>query len=507
MVAAAGLAAAGAAAIAFGKASVDAFSESELAIAQTNAVLKSTGGVAGVSAQAIDELASSLEKTTRFSDEQVRSAENMLLTFTNIGKKVFPDATKAVADMATAMGTDLKSTSIQVGKALQDPVLGVTSLQRVGVRLTETQKDLVKSLVDVGDTAGAQTVILDELKKEFGGSAEAAGNTFAGSLDKLNNMFNNLMETIGGGIAQVLVPAITQAQALIQQWGDGSNPVIETIKNTFMSLWNAYMAYNNYMASIFLPMIQAVGTFFMQWIVPALQTVWAEIQTNLMPALREMWTTLGPILTPILKVLAAFIGGVFIVALLAAVGAIRAVIWIVTEVIRAFNNWVTDVKMMPGAIVGNFEAMVNGIKGALSGVWNAITEPFRKAFDWVKDQANKVKDSVAGALDPNKRHSPSLVDKIQTGTADIKSEYSSLFNNLSSLGGGFKVADLAPGSSMSQQSQATVMQQASPTINVSINSVYSSGTEMEKRKFAQEIITAMQDIANSKNTTVGGMLS
>ena len=71
--------------------------------------------------------------------------------------------------MATAMGTDLKSTSIQVGKALQDPVRGVTALQRVGVRLTDAQKDLVQSLVDVGDVAGAQKIILQELQTEFGG--------------------------------------------------------------------------------------------------------------------------------------------------------------------------------------------------------------------------------------------------------------------------------------------------------------------------------------------------
>ena len=36
-------------------------------------------------------------------DEAIQNAQNMLLTFTNIGKNIFPQATQAVLDMATAM--------------------------------------------------------------------------------------------------------------------------------------------------------------------------------------------------------------------------------------------------------------------------------------------------------------------------------------------------------------------------------------------------------------------
>lgn len=203
-----GVTAAAAGAVAFGVSSVKAFGESQLAISQTEAVLKSTGGAAGVTSKMVTDLATSLQKSTRFSDEQVRSAENMLLTFTKIGKDTFPEATKAVADMATAMGTDLTQTSIQVGKALQDPVQGVTALQRVGVRLSESQKELVQRLVDTGNTAGAQAVILKELQTEFGGSAEAAGNTLPGQLDKLKNAFNDLQEQVGQVIARALTPLI-----------------------------------------------------------------------------------------------------------------------------------------------------------------------------------------------------------------------------------------------------------------------------------------------------------
>ena len=62
----------------------------------------------------------------------------MLLTFTNIGKDVFPKATETMLDMATAMNSgmtpsaeQLKGVSIQLGKALNDPVEGISALSRV----------------------------------------------------------------------------------------------------------------------------------------------------------------------------------------------------------------------------------------------------------------------------------------------------------------------------------------------------------------------------------------
>lgn len=198
-------AAAGSAAIAFGVSSVKSFQESENAVAQLNAVLKSTKGVAGVTAKSAINLANSLQKVTKFSDEEVISAENMLLTFTKIGKDIFPKATKTVLDMSTALGQDTKASAIQLGKALQDPILGITALRRVGVNFSKDQKEVVKNLVETGRSAEAQRLILKELNTEFGGSAEAAGKTFSGRLAILKNQFDEVKESIG----QVLVNGLS----------------------------------------------------------------------------------------------------------------------------------------------------------------------------------------------------------------------------------------------------------------------------------------------------------
>lgn len=176
--------------------------EAERVQAQLAARIKSTAGVAGLSIAELNKFSGALARATTFDDESIGDAQALLLTFTQIGKTVFPDATKAVLNLSTAMGTDLKSSALQVGKALNDPVLGLGSLSRAGIQFSETQKETIKDLVKVGDVAAAQTIILKELETQFGGAAEAARNTLGGALKSLSNTFNDLLEgdTSGAGV-------------------------------------------------------------------------------------------------------------------------------------------------------------------------------------------------------------------------------------------------------------------------------------------------------------------
>lgn len=228
----AALLATSAAATAFGISSVKAFDDSQNKIAQTNAVLASTKGVAGVTAQAVTDLSKALQKQTTFSDEEVRSVENLLLTFTKIHKDAFPRATKAVLDMSIALGEDTKSASIQLGKALQDPILGITALRRVGVNFNNDQKEVVKQMVETGHQAEAQDYILKELETEFGNSAEAARHTFGGSLKALKNNLNDAQEAVGGVIANALQPFVIKAADAVKaiDWDKVIKVTIEDLK-------------------------------------------------------------------------------------------------------------------------------------------------------------------------------------------------------------------------------------------------------------------------------------
>ena len=184
--------------------------EGQKVAAQTAAVLKSTGGAANVTAKDVDTLSMSLSKMSGVDDEAIASSENLLLTFRNVrnevgkGNAIFDQATKVILDTSVAMGTDLQSATLQVGKALQDPIRGLTALRRIGVSFTEAQEKQIAALVESGDTMKAQKIILAELNKEFGGSAKAAGETLPGQLNKLKNSFD---ET-AGTLVEALLPAL-----------------------------------------------------------------------------------------------------------------------------------------------------------------------------------------------------------------------------------------------------------------------------------------------------------
>ena len=214
------MAVAGTAVLGFLGTSVKAFADSERAHAQLEAALKSTAGAAGISAAELDKYAEAAQKTTAYEDDAVTAAQALMLTFTNIGREVFPKAMDAVLDMSTAMGQDLKGSVIQIGKALNDPIQGITALTRVGVSFTDQQKEMIKALVEGGNVAAAQQMILAELAKEFGGSATAEAKTFTGQLKQMWNQFGDLQEEIGGALVPVLKDMMEQLRPILQALAD-----------------------------------------------------------------------------------------------------------------------------------------------------------------------------------------------------------------------------------------------------------------------------------------------
>src|SRR5205807_572248 len=126
--------------------------------ARTANVIKSMGNASKISASQVGDLATSLSNKAGIDDEAIQSGENLLLTFGNIrneagkGNDVFSQTSGLMVDMSVAMGQDMKSSAIQLGKALNDPTKGVTALQRVGVAFTDQQKKQIKTLQDSGNT-------------------------------------------------------------------------------------------------------------------------------------------------------------------------------------------------------------------------------------------------------------------------------------------------------------------------------------------------------------------
>lgn len=185
------------AAYGFLKDSIKLTNEQVKAETKLAAVLKATGHAAGLSFTQMTDYAAALQKVTTFGDEATIGGMALLATFKNIRGGVFERTTKAMLDMSTVMDQDLKSSAIQLGKALNDPVKGLAALSRVGVTFTAEQEAMVESMIEANDIIGAQNIILNELESQFGGAAEAMRTNFEGALQGVKNSFGDLREAIG----------------------------------------------------------------------------------------------------------------------------------------------------------------------------------------------------------------------------------------------------------------------------------------------------------------------
>lgn len=173
--------------------------EAEDAMRQLDARIKATGSTAGLGRDALIELSQSLAKITTFSDEAITGAEALMLTFDRVRGPVFKGAIIAALNLSKALGEDLQSAVMKVGKALQNPIEGLTAIEHATGKFTQTQKDQIRALVEAGRLQDAQALIL----KRFGnvaGTAEAAANTFGGALENLKKGVGKLFEGKDGGL-------------------------------------------------------------------------------------------------------------------------------------------------------------------------------------------------------------------------------------------------------------------------------------------------------------------
>lgn len=196
--------------------SIANFEKQAQAVGQIEAALLSTGNAAGKTSEELQKTASDLQKISTFGDEEIlKGVTSQLLTFTNIAGDAFDRTQLAALNLATRIGGDLQGAAIQLGKALNDPVANLSALSRSGIQFSIDQKTLIKSLVETNRLADAQTIILDELEKQFGGSAEAAAKLGTGPLKQLSNNFGDLLEDVGKIIVEGLAPLIEKVSKVI----------------------------------------------------------------------------------------------------------------------------------------------------------------------------------------------------------------------------------------------------------------------------------------------------
>ena len=317
--------------------------EAEEKVAQLEAVLKSTNSAAGMTKEALLGMAQGFEETTKFSAESVIEAQSLLLTFTKIGSDVFPRATQAAADMATAMGTDMAGQSIALGKALNDPVAGVASLTRVGVQFTEEQKNAIAAMVEMGDIAGAQGIILGELETQFGGSAEAAGKTFGGQLEILKNAF--------GGVKEELALQFMPVLERLMTWTMENMP---EIKRVFQNVFDA--------VSI---AVSVIYDWFSVYLLPIIKDVYTFIVDN--------WDTISLVFGTVFEAIGVTIG--------IAVDIISG-LW---DMLKDGYKWISETFVK--------------VKDVFEDIFEGISTAIEESIGWITDFMDKISNAVTAVKD------------------------------------------------------------------------------------------------------------
>ncbi|GBL02929.1 phage tail length tape measure family protein [Glaciecola sp. KUL10] len=173
--------------------SIKVFDQYEKQQLRTEALVKATGAAAGFSAQQLAQQADEVALNTLASVGGIVEAQNVLLTFKAVSGESFKQAIRLSQDMAATFGGSAKDKALQLGKALEDPINGLNALRRSGVSFTESEKDMIRSMQEAGDIAGAQAEILSKLESQVGGAGSAEAGGLSGAVDTLSQRWDELL--------------------------------------------------------------------------------------------------------------------------------------------------------------------------------------------------------------------------------------------------------------------------------------------------------------------------
>lgn len=224
-----------------GAQSLKEYERSIQAMRQIDTTLQSTGKSAMFTADELSNMAGELQKVSNFGDEDiVQGATLSLLRFDGIAKEMFPRVQALTVDLGQAMG-GLENASRTLGISLADPTLGITRLRRAGVMFTESQEAMIKALVESGDKAGAQEILLAGLEQKYKGLALAS----VSASTQLKNAWGDYLESVGSSLQMFdgVKKGITMALYDINSTMDYTSKVAQTAALRTQEKWGVATIY------------------------------------------------------------------------------------------------------------------------------------------------------------------------------------------------------------------------------------------------------------------------
>ena len=142
------------------------------------------GAEAGSVSERLGKFAEANELSLGIDADVIKATQAKLLTFKELALTAdtvggaMDRATMAAVDLAAAGFGSAETNAVQLGKALNDPIKGITALGRAGVTFTAQEKEKIKTLVESGNILEAQNTILSAIETQVGGTAKATASSF-----------------------------------------------------------------------------------------------------------------------------------------------------------------------------------------------------------------------------------------------------------------------------------------------------------------------------------------
>lgn len=328
--------------------------------AQTDQLIKNTG--AAFSTSEIEDYTLALSKVSGVSEEDLQAAGNKLLEFGITNEDIYKQAVDGINNIASKTG-DVGSASAAMAKALQDPASAAGVLRKAGIALTEEQQSMIEKMIEAGDVAGAQQVILDQVEATYGGMAETMGATAEGSLARMNNAWENL----AGTAVEFLMPAITSIT-------DG------------LAVMFGWLQENTWVFPIIGAGILAIAAAILIWSFATGALTTAQIAANL-----------AFLASPITWIIIGIVA--LVAALILLIANWDAVVKWVTDVWNGFLTWFGEV--MAGfntwwdetwaGIAKGWEDFWAGVGQVAKDIWNNI-------LGWIEGGVNGAIDLINGMI-------------------------------------------------------------------------------------------------------------
>lgn len=363
----------------------DAFAGAEDAAksaALLNSQIANLGPAAQTAFSGAADFAGELGTNIGQDDDDIKKVQAKLASFPDafkagsLGAEAMRRGTAAAFDLQALGIGDAESNILGIGKALNDPIKGMTALAKSGVSFTAVQKEQIKNAMAHGDLAKAQKILLEGIESNAKGAAEATVT----NTQKLNVAFGNLTE----GVAGALMPAIQQVagfvldklpaigeffsqvsyyvEGFVDMLMNGTDGADDWINGMGLGPDSPVLSTIDTIRSVVSQLVPTLTQYFNQIkaaVLPALQAIWSTIQTDVVPALAAFVSAATPIVKFLIEKLGPVVASTFGMILTVIKGALQ----IISGVLNVFA----------GLFSGDWSRMWKGVQQIFSGAITIVT--------------------------------------------------------------------------------------------------------------------------------------